>query len=328
MTRTAFALQKSFLRTSVGCVLAITGALFCGLSTAQERFPTGPVRMVIPSAAGGPTDIAGRVIAQKLSELWGQPVIPDNQASVNGLIAASSVAKAKADGYTLLVGNSGTHVMNVGLYRNLSYDPVKDFVPIAKTVVTPLLLITNASLPVTDVQSLITYAKANPTFVASLGATGQVAALMFNSMTGVNMTLVPFRGGGGAGDLSVAQNETQASFTSLLSARPHMSSGRVRAIAVTSAKPLPGIPSLSDTVKGYELEYWTGLFAPAGTPKAIVDKISQDLGRVMRDPTTLKRLDDAGFTPAYESSDAFANLVKTSSVKYKELMGTLGIKPE
>jgi tripartite-type tricarboxylate transporter receptor subunit TctC len=229
------------------------------------------------------------------------------------------------------VGNSGTHVMNYGLYKSLPYDPINGFAPIAKMGVSPTVLIGNSSLPFTNPRELVTYAKGHSINMASPGATALFASRMFNSMAGTDITIVPYKGSAPA-DLSVIQNETQIAFTSLASARSHVQGGRVRMIATTSLArepAIPNVPTLDEAgVKGYELEFWVGLFAPAGTPARIVEKVNADLAKVLKAPDVQKRLDEVGFSAAYVPTAPFAEYVKASAVKNAKLMRELGIQPE
>lgn len=315
-------------RTLLAPVLALA---FGTPTLAQTDFPTKPVKFIVPSAAGGSSDIIGRIVAQKLSELWGQPAVVDNRGAVSGIVGAELGQKAPPDGYTLTVGNSGTHVMNYGLYKALPYDPINGFAPIAKMGVSPTVLIGNASLPFVTTRELIAYSKANSINMASPGATALFAARMFNSMAGTDITIVPYKGSAPA-DLSVIQNETQVSFTSLASARVHVQGGRVRMIATTSIArdpAIPNVPTLNESgVKGYELEFWVGLFAPAGTPPRIVEKINADLAKVLAAPDVQKRLDEVSFSVAYVPAAQFADYVRKSAERNARLMRELGIQPE
>ncbi len=319
-------------RRAVLAFMLPTMLLFTGApATAQSDYPSKPVRFIVPSAAGGSSDIIARVVAQKLSELWGQPVVIDNRGAVSGIVGAELGQKAAPDGYTLTVGNSGTHVMNYGLYKTLPYDPINGFAPIAKMGVSPTVLIGNSSLPFTNARELVAYSKANSINMASPGATALFASRMFNSMAGTDITIIPYKGSAPA-DLSVIQNETQVAFTSLASARSHVQGGRVRIIATTSLAREPAIanvPTLNESgVKGYELEFWVGLFAPAGTPARIVEKVNADLARVLKSPDVQKRLDEVGFSAAYMPTAAFADYVRKSAEKNAKLMRELGIQPE
>ena len=309
---------------------AVLGAL--GMpAAAQEDYPSRAVKFVVPNVAGGSTDIIARLVAQKLSERWKQPVVIDNRGAVSGIVGAEAGQKSPADGYTLTVGNSGTHVMNYGLYKSLPYDPLQGFAPIAKLGVSPTVLIANASLPFTNVGELVAYSTTRSINMASAGATALFASEMFKSMSGADILVVPYKGSAPA-DLSVIQNETQIGFTSLASARSHVQSGRVRMLATTSLArdpAIPDVPTLDESgLKGYELEFWVGLFAPAGTPSKIVDKVNADLAVVLKAPDVRKRLNEVGFGADYVPAPQFGEYVRNSAQKNAKLMRGLGIQPE
>lgn len=311
--------------------LVLGACLLAGTSHAQASFPTRPVKFMVPSAAAGSSDLVARVVAQQLQELWKQPVVIDNRGAVNGVVGAEMGQKSPPDGYTLTVGNSGTHVMNYGLYKTLPYDPINGFAPIAKMAVAPGVLLANAQLPYDNVRDMLAYAKTHPTYVATPGATAQFAALMLNSMAGVNLTVVPYKGNAQT-DLAVAQGEAQLSITTMPSARPHVESGRARILATMGrerASVAPNVPTVHEGgVTGYELEYWVGLFAPAGTPAAVIGKVNADVKKVLAMPEVIKRLEDAGFIPAYQASGPFGTYAKESALRNAKLMRELGIEAQ
>jgi tripartite-type tricarboxylate transporter receptor subunit TctC len=289
------------------------------------------VKLIVSSAAAGSSDLVARVVAQQLQELWKQPVIIDNRGAVNGVVGAELGQKAPPDGYTLTVGNSGTHVMNYGLYKTLPYDPLNGFAPIAKLAIAPGVLLANARLPYTNVHDMLAHAKSHPTYVATPGATAQFAALMLNSMAGAELTVVPYKGNSQS-DLAVAQGEAQLSITTLTSARPHVESGRARILATMGrerASVAPDLPTVAEGgVPGYELEYWVGLFAPLGTPAAVIEKVTADLKKVLAMPEVVKRLEDAGFSAAYQAPGAFGAATKESALRSAKEMRRLGIEAQ
>lgn len=307
-------------------------AVLPALAFAQApNFPSHPVRLIVPTAAGGPSDIIGRFLAQKLSDVWKQPVVVENRAGVNGLVGAEAGAKATADGYTLLLGNSGTHIMNYGLYKKLPYDPLNGFAVIGKLGTSPAVLVTNPATLIGSVSDLINRPNSNSINFAAAGATATYAALLFNSLAKTKITVVPYKGGAPA-DLSILQNETQVSFTSLAGARGHIAAGKMKVLAVTTLARdpmLPDVPTLDESgIKGYDIEFWTGLFAPVGTPQFIIDKIGTDVARLLENPEIRRQLNEVAFSPAYQAGATFGGKIKADATKYARLMRELGIPAE
>ena len=318
-------------RHALRAALAIVACLFTSANHAQTSYPTRAVKLIVASAAAGSSDLVARVVAQQLQDLWKQPVVIDNRGAVNGVVGAEVGEKAPPDGYTLTVGNSGTHVMNYGLYKTLPYDPLNGFAPIAKLAVAPGVLLANARAPFTNVRDMLAYAKSHPTYVATPGATAQFAALMLNSMAGTELTVVPYKGNSQS-DLAVAQGEVQLSITTLIGARPHVESGRARILAIMGherTSVAPDIPTIAEGgVPGYELEYWVGMFAPLGTPAAVIEKVSADLKKVLATPEVVKRLEDAGFSSAYQAPGPFGAYAKESALRSAKQMRKLGIEAQ
>jgi tripartite-type tricarboxylate transporter receptor subunit TctC len=288
--------------------------------------------MIAPVEPGSPTDTIARMIAQKLSVSWGQPVVVDNRPSVNGVVGAEIAAKSPADGYTLLVGNSGTQVMNVGLYKKLNYDPAKDFASVAQIVTSPLVLMAAPSFAPNRTSEVIASAKASSMVnFAVPGATAQLATLMFNNAAGVNIVSVPYKGSSGA-ETSLLAGDAQLFFASISNALPYAKSGRLKTLAVTSLErspALPNVPTLNESgLRGFQIDYWIGLFAPAGVPAAVLDKINEDVVKVLRAPDVQAKLADMGYTPTPIARADFDGYVKGSIAKYSKMMSTLGIKPQ
>jgi tripartite-type tricarboxylate transporter receptor subunit TctC len=307
-------------------------ALACGaLSASAQTYPTKPVRLIVPVEPGSATDVVARLVAQRLSTVWGQQVVVDNRPSVNGVIGAEMAARAQADGYTLLAGNSGTHVMNVGLYKKLSYDPVADFAPVAQLVTTPLVLVGSPKMPPRTVKEVIAYAKTNSINWGIAGATGQLSSLMFNALAGVDIVSIPYKGSAGA-EASLLAGDTQLFFASISNAMPYATGNRLTMLAVTSLKRsplLPDVPTLDESgLKDYEMDYWVGLFAPAATPKPLVDRIHADVVRAMGSPEVKERLTQMGYTDPGRSRGEFDQYVRTSVTKYGKLMRDLGVKAQ
>jgi len=296
-------------------------------------FPTKPVRLVVPFPPGGPLDVTGRAIAQKLSEAWGQPVVVDNRPGAGGNIGAELVAKAPADGYTVVMGALSTHAVNPSLYAKMPYDAVKDFAPITLVATTPNVLVVNPALPVTSVRELIAYAKANPGKVAfgsgSNGSAGHLAGELFKVETGADMLHVPFRGAAPAMQALLA-GDTQIMFDNLASSMPQVKAGKLRALAVTTAqrsKLVPELPTMAEAgLAGFDISTWFGLLAPAGTPPEIVAKWNAEVTKILNAPEMRERLNAQGAEPTPTTSAEFAAFIQREIPKYARIVKASGAK--
>ena len=265
--------------------------------SSAAAIPPKPVKLVVPFPPGGPLDIVGRLIAQKLTEAWGQPVVVDNRPGAGGNIGADLVAKCAPDGYTILEGALSTHAVNVSLYAKMPYDPVKDFAPITLVAVTPNVLVVNPSLPVNSVKDLIAYAKANPGKLSfgsgSNGSAGHLAGELFKTEAGVDMVHIPYKGGAPALQALLA-GDTQLMFDNLANSAAQIKAGKLKALAVTTAKRsklAPELPTMAEAgLPGFDISTWFGLFAPAGTPKEIVAKWNAEVTRILNSPEMRERL--------------------------------------
>jgi tripartite-type tricarboxylate transporter receptor subunit TctC len=319
----------SKLRRSAAIGLA---AVCLAAGAASQTFPYKQVRIIAPVEPGSPTDTIARLVAQKLSNVWGQPVVIDNKPSVNGVVGADIAAKAAPDGYTLLAGNSGTQVMNVGLYKKLSYHPAVDFASVAQLVTSPLVLMGSNHFAATRVSEVIAQAKSSSMLnFAVPGATAQLATLMFNSAAGLDIMSIPYKGSSGA-ETALLAGDAQLFFASVSNALPYAQSGRMKTLAVTSLErspALPSVPTLHESgLPGYEIDYWVGLFAPAGAPSQVLDKINEDVAKILRSPETRNKLVEMGYSPTPRSRVDFDRYVKGSIERYGKLMAKLGIQPQ
>ena len=296
-------------------------------------FPTKPVRLVVPFPPGGPLDVTGRAIAQKLSESWGQPVVVDNRPGAGGNIGAELVAKAPADGYTVVMGALSTHAVNPSLYAKMPYDAVKDFAPITLVATTPNVLVVNPALPVNSVRELIAYAKANPGKVAfgsgSNGSAGHLAGELFKVETGADMLHVPFRGAAPAMQALLA-GDTQIMFDNLASSMPQVKAGKLRALAVTTAqrsKLVPELPTMAESgLAGFDISTWFGLLAPAGTPPEIVAKWNAEVTKILNAPEMRERLNAQGAEPTPTTPAEFAAFIQREIPKYARIVKASGAK--
>jgi tripartite-type tricarboxylate transporter receptor subunit TctC len=294
---------------------------------AQSAWPTRAVTMVVPFPPGGGTDTGARIIAQKLSTKWGQPVVIENKGGAAGQIGADMVAKAKPDGYTILMGNIGTQAINPALYLKMSYDPDRAFAPIGLVAELPLAMMINPALPATTPAEFIALAKKQPgqmSYSSSGAGSGpHLAAEMFKDATGTFILHVPYRGGGPA-IADLLAGHVQLSFMTVLEASGHIKAGKLRALAVTSARrvsALPDVPTLAEgTLPGFNSISWIGLLAPAGTPTEVVEKISADVRELVATDEVKARLIDLGAIPVGSTPTQFTQLIANDRQRYAKII--------
>src|SRR5690349_1679951 len=306
-------------RVAVSLGFALLVALASAGARAQDSYPSKPVRVMVSFAAGGPTDQVARIMSAKLTELLGQTFLVENKTGAGGNIGADMVAKAPPDGYTLLMATVSTHAINPGLYRNMPYDPVKDFAPVAQVGVTPCVLAVNPSLPVSDVRGLITLLRANPGKY-SYGSSGMGSILHLcgeqfkTAAGGLQMVHVPYRGSAPMmADLVAGQ--ILIAFDALPTVLPQVQAGKIRAIGggmATRAHAMPDLPTLQEQgVAGFECYTWNAILAPARTPAPIVNVLSDAIRKALGDPVLLSRLEAAGVDPTPDSTqDRLAECIK------------------
>ena len=313
--------RRRMLPRLVAALVATTAGLISG-TPAQAAFPDRPVKIVVGFAPGG-SDISARIVAQKLSELWGQSVVIENRPGAAGNIGADVVARAPADGYTLLLCVN-SYTINTTAYRNLSWSLLRDFAPAGRFAVSPLVVVVNQNLPVKSVRELIEYARANPDKLnygsAGSGTAPHLAGELFAMNAGLSMTHVAYKGSGPSVTALVA-NEVQLSFGALSAFDAFIKDGRLRALAVTTAERSPQMPQLPTVIEGgmpgFDADIWYGLLLPARTPADVVQKVSADLGRVMADPDTQTRLRQRGLEPAYLDSRQMSELMTRDVARWK-----------
>jgi tripartite-type tricarboxylate transporter receptor subunit TctC len=298
------------------------------LAVAAHAFPDRPVRLVVGFAPGG-SDISARLVGQKLSELWGQPVIIDNRPGAAGNIGADVVAKAVPDGHTiLLLVNSYT--INTSLYRNLPWDLLRDFAPIGRYATSPMVVVVNDKMPVKNFAEFVAYAKANKGKInygsAGTGTAPHLAGELFALSSGIEMTHIPYKGSGPSVTALVA-DEVQVSFGAMSAFDGLVQQGRLKPLAVTTAtrfSRLPNVPTVAESgIAGFDVNIWYGLLAPAKTPPAIVKKISDDLARVMTDPDLLSKLKERGLEPAYLDNVKTGSLLKQDVQRWRDIINKL-----
>jgi len=314
--------------------LLIPLLLFAGVVQAASSYPLRPIRMIVAYPPGGGTDQVGRVMAEQLTQTLGQQVVVDNRGGATGNIGTELAARAAPDGYTLLMGNVAPNAVNVSLFRKLGFDPVKDFAPVSLVAITPNILVAHPSLPVKSIKDLIALAKAKPGTLnfpsAGVGSSSHLAGELLKSLAGISMVHVPFKGGGPALVATIA-GEVQIMFATMPAAMPHVKSGKVRPVAVTTTRrsqAMPELPTIAESgVKGYDAATWYGLLAPAGTPKAIVDRLHGDTVKILAGPTR-QRLEAQGFEPDGGTPAAFAAYIQSEIVKWAKVIKDAGIPAE
>ncbi len=302
---------------------------------ADDEYPTRPITLIVPFAAGGPTDIRGRVIAQAISPMLGQQVVVEDVTGAGGTIGATRAARAAPDGYTMVMGNLGTHAASVGIYKTLAYDPRKDFEPVILVASTPMVLVTRKTLPVHTLDDVIAWAKANRGKAtmgsAGVGSISHLTLLLFNHLTGAEVTHVPYRGlSEASNDLLGGQIDTL--FDQVVTATPHIANGSENAIVVTilqRAPAIPNVPSANEAgLPQLQTVAWTALFMPKGTPPAIVLRVNGAVQKAMQDPAVAKRLSEIGADippPEQRSPQALGQLVSAEIDKWVPLIRAAGV---
>ena len=321
--------MKTFLYCAVPCAVLLMANAPCALA---QQYPTKPIRLLVGFAAGGPSDVAARTIAQKLTEKWGQQVIVDIRPGAGGNIATEIAAKAPADGYTL-IEPAFAHAVNPILYPKLPFDAVKDFAPILLFASIANLLVVHPSIPVHSVQELIAFAKARPNQLvygsAGSGTASHFAGELLNVMGGIKVTHIPYKG------LAPAHTETVGGqlsmmFDGIVTGLPAVKAGRLRALGVTTLKRwqgAPDIPTMSEAgLAGFEVNSWYGLLAPAGTPREIVLRLNSEVARALREPDARERLYSIGAEPMSNTPEEFADYINAEMVKWSKVIKAAGIR--
>lgn len=316
---------------------ALLAALLLGASVtlaAAADYPSKPVRLVVPFPAGGPVDITARTLSPRLSDVLGQRILVDNRGGAGGILGSDIVAKSPADGHTLLLCTTG-NAINVSVVPNLPYDIRKDFAPISMVAIITSILVVHPALPVKSVRDLIALAKAKPDALSYAstgnGAPTHLAGELFKSMAGVKMLHVPYKGASLA-VVDLLSGHVQLSFISAPGVMPHVNSGRLRVLAVTNAKRsllLPDAPTISEAgLKGYESEGWHGLFAPAGTPKPVIDRLYREFAAALRDPKISAQMLAGGAEPVGMPPDEFAVKLNEEIEKWAKVVKNARIKAD
>jgi tripartite-type tricarboxylate transporter receptor subunit TctC len=316
----------------------LAGAAVLALSLAAasahaQVYPDKPVRMIVPFAAGGILDIVARAVGERLNGPLGQPVVVDNRSGAGGAIGAEITARAAPDGYTLLTGHIGTHAINPSLYPKLAYDPVRDFAPITLVAMFPLGLFVHPSVPAQSVSELVALARAKPGQLnfASAGSGGptHMAGEMLKAMARIDIVHVPYKGNAAALN-DLLGGRVQMFFSNLLTAMPHVRSGRLRALAVSTAKrslQVPELPTMAEAgVPGYEMTNWIGMLAPAATPRAIVLRLNRDIAAILGAPDMKERFRAQGLDLVSSTPEEFAAFIRSELAKWRKVVKESGAR--
>ncbi|MGA0563103.1 Bug family tripartite tricarboxylate transporter substrate binding protein [Ancylobacter sp. VNQ12] len=309
---------------------AATAALLSLAPAAAQEFPTRPITLVIPFAAGGSTDLVGRLIAESMTASLGQPVVVENKGGAGGNLGAAQVAKATPDGYTILMGTVATHALNPVLYKKMPYDPVTSFAPVSLLVIVPNVLVVNPEFPAKTTEELIALLKANPgkySYASSGNGTPlHLSGELFKSLAGVDMQHIPYQGAGPA-LIDVISGQVPIMFDNLPSSSGHIKSGKLRALGVTTAKrapSFPDLPAIAEVVPGYETYTWNAIFAPAGTPPEVVAKLNAAANKALTDPKVQARLADFSATPVGSTPAELGEHVKKEIAKWAPIVKASG----
>lgn len=319
--------------TAATLAVALPAALFATPSMGSDAYPSRPIRLVVPFAAGSGTDAVARITAKELGDALGQNVVVDNRPGANGAIAAELVAQSAPDGYTLFMTTNTTHSANPSLMKKLPYDPIKDFTPVARMGNLPFMLVINPKLPVKSVAELIAYARTHPGMsYASGNSTGIVSGATFGRMAGIDLLHVPYKSTPPA-MTDVIAGQVPMMFVDVAAGIANVKAGKMRALAVTTAQRsrlLPDLPPIGDTpeLKGFDITSWNGVFAPARMPAPIVDRLNRELSKIAASKEAAPKFEALGFEAFGQSPQQFASFVNSELVKWTRLVKDAGIQPE
>jgi tripartite-type tricarboxylate transporter receptor subunit TctC len=318
----------------VGVPLLLNGMKAVGAS-AVDDYPSRPLRAIVPNAPGGGSDISGRIVASALGEALGQQVVVDNRPGAGGTMGVATAARAQPDGYTLLMGNISTHGINVAVFKSLPYDPVKEFAPVSMLGTTPNVLVVHPSVPAKTFKEFIAYAKAHPGTIrygsSGTGGSPHLAMELLKSLTGTDMLHVPYKGSGPV-TIDLMSGQIHVTSASVSSQLPYIKSGKLRPLAVTSAKrsaQLPDVPTVIESgVPGYEVTIWYGLFVPAGVPQRIIARLHGELVKVLATPMLQQRMANAGIDASSSTPAELGAFVKAEIAKWTQVVRIAGITPQ
>ena len=322
----------TYLGRCIAALCCCVPAWACAQASDVQRYPIRAIRVVVPLAPGGPSDLVARTVGQKLTEAWGQQVIIDNRTGANGVVGSEIVAKSPPDGYTLLIGTTGTHGINASLYPKLPYDTINDFAPIARIGISNYVLVAHPSLPVSNVRELVRLAKTKPgeiTF-SSGGSVSQLAAELFKRSAGIDLVIVPYKGNA----LAVAatlSGEVSLIFGGIAQSAPLIKAGKLHALAVSGlhrSQVLPAIATVAESgVPGFEAGSWYGLLAPSATPRPIIDKLNREVLRILQLTDVRERLSTEAFEIPADTPEQFASYIRSDVARWAKVVKEAGVRP-
>ncbi len=321
------------MRKLLTTLVLAAGLLSVMLASAlAQSWPQKPIKMIVPFPAGGGTDVVARLVAKYLTERLGQTVFVENRGGANGAIGLQALKQSAPDGYTIAMTSDTPMTVNPWIYKNLPYEPLRDFIPVTSTIRLPSMLAVHPSVPARSVAELIALAKAKPNGLtyasAGVGNFSHLEAELFSIATGVKMLHIPYKGTGPS-SMGMIGGEVQLGFNNVSTLLPHAQAGKLIALAVAEPKrlkELPDIPAIAETVPGFEMAPWVGIIAPAGTPKEIVDRLTKEILAVMRDPAAVKQFTDQQLVVMTLEQDRFAELIKRDLEKWGKVTKTAGIQ--
>lgn len=310
-------------------------ALWSGVALSQEAYPSKPIRLLVGFTAGGASDLTARIVGQKMTEYFGPAVIIDNRPGASGGIAATIVANSAPDGYTLLAGATSILAINPALYTKLEYDSVKNFAPVSQTVSMPQLLVVHPSVKAATVKELMALARARPGELnyssSGLGSSSQLAMELFKFMTGLNLVHIPFKGSGQSMPSLIA-GQVQLTFDPMPTSLPHVRTGKLRGLAVSTAKraaAIPELPTVAEAgVPGYDSSLWYGLLAPARTPTPVVMRLNKAVNEILKMPDVAERFAGLGADPVGNSPEAFGQYIREEIVKWHKVVKSAGLRAD
>lgn len=321
------------MRMILGIVLSALSALGASAGATAQEYPTKPIRFIVPFAPGAGTDMIARTIAQRLNEAWGHPVVVDHRPGGTGAVGSMVVAQAAPDGYTMMMVTSSTHAIAPNLHRKPPYDPVKDFAPVSLAASAPEIVVAHSSVPVASIKDVVALAKAKPGVLnyasSGTGTIGHMTGELFKLVTGANIVHIPYKGAGAA-IREVLGGQVQLMFSAPAAVIPHVRSGKLRALAAATRERLPElkeIPTLAEL--GYpavEASNWYGVLVPAGTPRAIVDKLNREIVRTMQLPEVKEALFRQGYNATHSTPEQFGKLIRDDLAKWKKVVKASGME--
>ena len=326
-------LHRRALTLTLAAVPLLACALAAAPALAQDKWPSKPITYIVPFPAGGTTDVLARLIAQKLGTVLGQTIVVDNKGGAGGSVGSEQASRAAPDGYTLLGGTISSHAINVSLYPKIGYDPVKSFTPITLIGTNPTVLVVNQASPYKTLADVIAAAKAKKALTSASAGSGTSQHLsleLLKSKAGIDITHIPYKGSGPAIQ-DVIAGQVDMMFDTTVVAGPHIESGKLRALAVTSPKRLatmPNVPTVAETVPGYEVMSWQAIFAPAGTPKPIIERLHSEIAKILADADMRERIAKLGMQGADMTIDQITEFQKAEVAKWAQVIKTANIKLE